>query len=385
VVYDVAIAGAGPSGAYAAYLLAKRGLRVLVLDRATFPREKVCGGGISNKTIQLLDFDISPVVQKRVVGAYLTYKNVDTVVKDLHDRSGICTIRRDFDSFILDHAVAEGATFRSGEDFEGATVRQDLVEVRTSAGSYRAKYLFGADGVFSQVRKHCFPQGLVTYAPSVEALVYVDKKVIEEYHERVLFDFGGMDRGYGWIFPKTDHLNAGVFSIFPSSSIKSSLRSFLAQYRSLQTYSRIEFLGHCIPLRNTQGYFQRDNIWLLGDAAGFAESFYGEGIYFALKSAVLAARALLETFDQPASRRYTKYVNRELTPDLKYSEINAKLFFSRPHFGFYHMVCNPHVNYYFSELIAGHVGHKECFYKTLVTMPYWLLSKKVPYESDLRL
>ena len=334
MLYDIAIVGAGPSGAFAAYLLAQRGLRVLLLDKAQFPRDKVCGGGISQKTIQLLDFDISPVVQKRVVGAYLTYQNVDTVVKDLDDHTGACTLRRDFDGLILDRAIAQGATFRPGANFEDVTPGSDVVDVHTSAGSYRARYLFGADGVFSQVRRHCFPPDLVRYAPCVEALVYVDEKVIEQYRDRVLFDFGGMENGYGWIFPKRDHLNAGVFSIFPSPNIKTALRTFLARYRSLQTYSRFTLLGHAIPLKNTKGQFQRENIWLLGDAAGFAESFYGEGIYFALKSATLAARAVTEAFDQPDSDEYTRYVNRDLTPDLKYSELNARLFFSRQHFGF---------------------------------------------------
>jgi geranylgeranyl reductase family protein len=384
VLYDVAIVGAGPAGAFAAYLLAQRGLRVLLLDKAQFPRDKVCGGGISQKTIQLLDFDIAPVVQKRVVGAYLTYQNVDTVVKDLDDHTGACTLRRDFDSFILDRAIAQGATFRSDANFEGVAVGSDVVDVRTSVGAYRARYLFGADGVFSQVRRHCFPPDLVRYAPCVEALVYVDEKIIAQYRDRVLFDFGGMENGYGWIFPKRDHLNAGVFSIFPSPNIKTALRAFLARYRSLQTYSSITLLGHAIPLKNTRGQFQRENIWLLGDAAGFAESFYGEGIYFALKSAALAARALTEAFDQPHSREYTRYVNRDLTPDLKYSELNARLFFLRQHFGFYRMVRDPQVSSNFAELITGGVSHRECFYKTLLTLPYWMLSRKMPYASGPR-
>jgi flavin-dependent dehydrogenase len=86
---DVLIVGAGSAGSFLAYLLARRGFTVTIIDKATFPRDKVCGGGLSNKTLELLpfDFDISPVVQQRVTGAFLTYQNRATVVKGRRLRS----------------------------------------------------------------------------------------------------------------------------------------------------------------------------------------------------------------------------------------------------------------------------------------------------------
>ncbi len=371
-MYDVAVVGAGPSGAYSAYLMAKQGMRVLLCDRAEFPREKTCGGGISQKTVDLLQFDISSVVERRLRGAWLTYRNRDTVVKDLGSRSGVAVLRARFDGLIIGKAREAGVEFRSSCSFEGARSKEDTVELATSAGTFRAKYLVGADGVFSRVRSSLFGRDVVTYAPAVEAWIFVPQSMIDRYEDRVLFDFGGMPGGYGWIFPKADHLNVGVFSIFGSADINADLRRFIGMYGSLGKYDAIEFRGHAIPLGNRKSWYQEGNVWLVGDAAGFAESFYGEGIYFGLRSAVIAAAAIRESFDRPRERVYTEMLKKEIVTDLRYSGLNARIFFSFQKFGFYRMVRRSYVNRLFAGLISGDVGHRECFYKTLATLPYWL-------------
>jgi geranylgeranyl reductase family protein len=380
---DVLIVGGGPAGSYLGYLLAKSGHRVLIIDKATFPREKVCGGGISHKTVELLEFDISPVVHRRMKGAFLTYQNNDTVIKDLDDRTGASVVRSEFDNYLLGKAIEAGAEFRGDTGFVDAHGSTQKLSVTTTTGVFEARYLAGADGVFSQVRAKTFGRDLVTYAPAVEALVYVSPDKLEQIGNRVLLDFGGMPRGYGWIFPKHDHLNVGVFSIYPTRSIQSDFRRFMSWYRILDQPLDVRYLGFSIPWKNTRQEFQRDNILLVGDAAGFAESFYGEGIYFALKSAVIAAKALSASFDRPRDNEFTRLVKAELHADLLYSELNARMFYPIQAFGFYRMVRSQHVNHYFSELIAGGVGHKECFYKTILTSPYWLFSTQLtPYSGD---
>ena len=102
MIYDILVVGAGPSGSYLAYLLSKNGFIVKIIDKEDFPRDKVCGGGISNKTVELLDFDISPVIQKNIAGAFLSYQNKNTIIKDLEGGSGVTVLRRDFDNFILE-------------------------------------------------------------------------------------------------------------------------------------------------------------------------------------------------------------------------------------------------------------------------------------------
>ena len=382
---DVLIVGAGPAGSFLGYLLARAGLSVTIIDKATFPRDKVCGGGLSNKTVELLPFDIGPVVQRRVTGAFLTYQNQDTVVKDMGERSGIAVLRSEFDHFLLQKAIEAGSRFHGNTAFVSVSKAGDHVTVTTGRGELTARYLVGADGVFSAVRQHVFGRDLVSYAPAVEALVSVTPDKAARIGNRVLFDFGGMPRGYGWIFPKVDHLNVGVFSIYPTESIKADLARFMRLYDILDSPVSVRQLGFAIPLKNRRRIFERDNVLLLGDAAGFAESFYGEGIYFALRSSLAAAEALSTAFDRPSDRAYSHLVETRIQPEMTYSAMNARMFFRAQRMAFYRMVRNEHINDYYAELIAGRVGHRECFYKTILTSPYWLFSRRLSPVSDATL
>jgi geranylgeranyl reductase family protein len=382
---DVLIVGAGPAGSFLGYLLARAGLRVTIIDQATFPRDKVCGGGLSNKTVELLPFNIGPVVQRRVTGAFLTYQNRDTVVKDMGERSGIAVLRSEFDHFLLQKAIEAGGRFHGNTALVSVNKTGDRVTVTTGRGEHTARYLVGADGVFSAVRQHVFGRDLVTYAPAVEALVAVTPDKAARIGNRVLFDFGGMPRGYGWIFPKADHLNVGVFSIYPTASIKAELARFMRLYDILDSPVSVRQLGFAIPLKNRRRTFERDNVLLLGDAAGFAESFYGEGIYFALKSSLAAAEALSIAFDRPSDRAYSHLVETRIQPEMTYSAMNARMFFRAQRMAFNRMVRNEHINDYYAELIAGRVGHRECFYKTILTSPYWLFSRRLSPVSDATL
>jgi flavin-dependent dehydrogenase len=330
----------------------------------------------------LLEFDIEPILERKIVGAYLTYQNKHVIVRDMEGRSGATILRKNFDYFIINKAISKGVQFFDGCSFVNYSKDDKCIIVNTTKGNFKTKYLIGADGVFSQVRKRTFGKNIIRYAPAMEALVYVDEHIINNFENRTLFDFGGIPKGYGWIFPKKDHLNVGVFSIFGSKDIKQDLIKFMRLYKSFENIQKVEFYGFCIPVENRLRLYEKDNVLLVGDAAGFAESFYGEGIYFAIKSAILASEAINNEFSGKLSNSYTKLVKNELINDLEYSRLNARLFYPLQKFGYYQMVRNKHVNYYFSEIIAGKVNYKECFYKTIITSPYWLFSQKYSYIED---
>jgi len=371
MLHDVTIVGAGPSGSYLAYLLAKEGLSVALLEKDRFPREKACGGGVSKKTMGIIEFDISPVVQRSITGAFLTFQNRDTVVKDLGEPGGVTVLRSEFDAFLLDRARERGVVFHDSCAFDRADRRGDVLEVRTSRSTIRSRYLIGADGVYSRVRNTLFGKKLVTYAPAFEALVDVSPDVRERFAGRVLFDFGGMKGGYGWIFPKRDHLNVGVFSVFRNGTISEELYRFISGYRCLEGARVIKEAGHAIPLRNVEKVYQKENVWLVGDAAGFAESLYGEGIYFSLRSALAASRAMIASFGNIRSRLYSETIEREMASELHYSRLSARAIFSFQKFCFYRLVRNRGVNDTFARLIAGGVTHKQAFFRTLLNAPLW--------------
>ena len=140
-----------------------------------------------------------------------------------------------------------------------------------------------------------------------------------------LFDLGGMWRGYGWIFPKSDHLNVGVYSPFGAKGLREELARFMGRYPVLSMARSVRYQGYAIPVHNRRGEFARGRVWLVGAAAGLAESVFGEGIYFALKSAAQAAQAFLEAGREPAGEHYERLLRRELLPELRASRQLARL------------------------------------------------------------
>jgi geranylgeranyl reductase family protein len=371
-VFDTLIVGAGPAGSYLGYLLAKRGRRVAIIDKRRFPRDKVCGGGISRKAIDLIDFDITPVVHRFIRGGFLTFQNRSTVVKDIDPPGAYTVVRSEFDQFLLDKACAVGARFFPDAAFEDVIQHERSVTVRSSAGDFESRLVCAADGVASTVRAKVFGKHIVRYVPSLEAIVHVNGSDMASFGDRAVFDFGAMPRGYGWIFPKRDHLNVGVYSPFGSQALRAHLDRFMACYRSLRQPTSIRYLAYVIPVRNNARRFQRGRVWLLGDAAGLAESVFGEGIYFALKSAAIAAQAVEEDAVFVRPLRYTKLLRQELLPELRASEWIGKALYSFQKFNFSHLVLNERVNHDFAALITGEVGYRRCIAVSALNIFSWL-------------
>ena len=371
------IVGAGPAGSFLAFLLARKGISVVLADKAIFPRDKVCGGGITNKTQELLlagGIDISPIIHRQLSGCFLSYRKRDTVVKRLGKRSGTTVLRSEFDHLLLTSARSEGADFREGCAFLDLEQHRDHVVALMSRGvAIQARYVIGADGAFSQVRRRLFGADSVECIPALEALVYSKREPELTYAATALFDFGAMPRGYAWVFPKKDHLNVGVFSPFGSRRIRKDLQCFINAYQTLRDHDRMELFGFCIPIRNRSQLFERDRVWLIGDAAGVAEAFYGEGIYHALRSAEEASAALERCLERPVPNLYTSRLKSAgILADLRYARLCAGLFYSFQRFGFYHLVHNPTINNLFAEVLAGRVRHRRCFYRTLALAPLWV-------------
>lgn len=377
--YDAIVVGAGPAGAHLAYLLARSGRHVALLDKARFPRDKVCGGGLSRKALALLDFDITRIAHRWVSGAFLTFQNRSAVVKDLGYAAGCMVLRRELDQALLDRACRAGADYFGETAFLDLREQREDVVVATSRGPLRGRRLFAADGVASAVRRKVFGRDLVEYVPVLEALVELPQPALAGFGERVVFDFGSMRNGYAWIFPKRDHLNVGVYAPFGGTALTRQLSAFLERYPALRQRRRLTTLGYAIPLRNRRDLFERGRVALLGDAAGLVECVFGEGIYFALKSATLAARAEIARARGEALG-YTQLLRRELLPELRAARLLAKGLYTFPEFAFRHLVCNDRINRLFAGLIAGDTGYRECLVKSLLAAPAWIMRHDPPQD-----
>jgi geranylgeranyl reductase family protein len=371
--YDAIVVGSGPAGAHLAYLLARTGRRVALLDRARFPRDKVCGGGVSRKSVAQLGLDLAPVVHRWLAGAYLTYRNGSVVAEDIAPAAGCTVVREEFDQLLLERARAAGAEFFAECAFLDAEPHGSGVVASTSRGKFIGHRLYGADGAGSSVRAKLFGRGVASYVPALEALVRVPDAERARFDDRAVFDFGAMPRGYGWIFPKRDHLNVGVYSPFGGNALRKHLDRFMDCYPALRRRQAVRYRGFAIAIGNPAGAFERGAAALVGDAAGLAEALFGEGIYFALKSATLAAEAQIAREADARAATYVQRLRRELLPELRAARWLARCAFSFPLFAFGHLVCNEEMRGLFAGLISGQTGYRECLRKVAIAAPAWLL------------
>src|SRR5271170_208354 len=151
--WDAIVVGAGPAGCAAAYDLALAGHEVLLLDRAEFPRQKACAGGLTLKAVKALRYSIEPVVRQHVSHMRVERDASRSIV--LRRRSPYCvmTVRQELDDYCFRQTIAAGATFQRIRAFTAITEDPSGVTMIADGQALKARFLVGADGVHSQVRQ----------------------------------------------------------------------------------------------------------------------------------------------------------------------------------------------------------------------------------------
>ncbi|HEY6140357.1 MAG TPA: geranylgeranyl reductase family protein [Thermoanaerobaculia bacterium] len=286
VDYDVIVVGAGPAGCAAAYDLVAAGQRVALLDRHQFPRTKACAGALTIKSLAALRFSVAPVVREvcfnLVVG--LRTETTRTFLSD--DPICAMTVRADLDAYVLEQTRARGAAFIQIGKISAIDVEPERVTLRTESGDITGKFLIGADGANSAVARltQDFPAGYSGFA--------IECHVDTREHYEMEFDFGVVPFGYGWIFPKRDHLNVGVYTNLPHKGVVTL--EGLRKYAQLKTGSSEvrHVVGHPIGLGGPAYRPHSLRTFLVGDAAGLVDPLLGEGIYYAIVSGQTAAAAI---------------------------------------------------------------------------------------------
>jgi geranylgeranyl reductase family protein len=286
VTYDVLVVGAGPAGCAAAYDLADAGKHVLVIDRRQFPRAKPCAGGVTIKALRRLRYSITPVVRHFCtdlsVGKRLEARQT------LRGSDPVCamTVRAELDDFCLRRTIERGAEFRVVAHTHRVVETEREVTVETSAGPLRARYLVGADGANSVVRRLLRPAfGPVARGLAIEAQVTLDDP------PPMAFDFGVAELGYGWLFPKGDHVNVGLYSSDPDRVGRAALAAYAQATLGTQKLEHV--VGHHIGLGGWGGRLATKRVVLVGDAAGLVDPLLAEGIHNAIASGQAAAAATL--------------------------------------------------------------------------------------------
>jgi geranylgeranyl reductase family protein len=284
--FDVLVVGAGPAGSATAHRLATAGLRVLVADRARFPRDKPCGGGLTTRAFQRCPVDPMPVVEERVDLVELRFRYRDAVVRKARAPVIWMTQRRRLDAFLLDAAREAGAQVREGAHVAhdgGVTVDGERVAVEV---------IVGADGANGQTAKALSLGGSIVHGVALEGNVPYSALPADRYRHRAVVELADIPGGYGWVFPKGDHVNVGVGAWAQEGP---HLREHLARVcaaHGLVPEQLENVRGHRLPLRRPGTSVAAERALLVGDAAGLIDPVSGDGMYECFVSADLAAAAI---------------------------------------------------------------------------------------------
>lgn len=360
--YEVIVVGSGPSGSTVAYELARRGVEVAILEREKLPRTKLCGGGITLKAAHLLPFDISPIVHCTVQRLILLYRGEERLVIEDGQPLLYTSMREEFDYFLAEKAAQEGAAVLEGQAVQEIQEEEGQYVIRTQSSRFRARIVVGADGANSLVARsqNLRSDPFLILALEGEA---PDQHLSSDLEaDTVLVDWGAIRNGYGWIFPKKQHTTIGVGA---PVGLASQLRRYYDAFirRSIQdprAFPRIK--GHHLPIRRVRTPIQRKRVVLVGDAAGLVEPFTGEGIYYAIRSAQIAAEEIIrvQTGKSPNFQEYEQRIDDELMPEIVTGQVLSGLFATFPRFSLSLFGHNQEIQGYFCRAIRGEVRLADC-------------------------
>lgn len=322
-MYDVIIAGAGPAGSITAYTCAKAGLNVLLLDKATFPREVPCGGGISVRSENVLRFagiELPPEqIEQELNGLQFMGPDQKPFLLRSSKTLGYTVKRSQFDHYLVKQAINVGTEFVDSCTLKQLDTQQNRVTVETEKGVFESHLLIGADGVTSTVgrlsglRKPLNPDRV---GIGLEVDVPISRKLWNNVLDPsvILFWFLNIPFGYFWVFPRKDSLSLGIGGMAKKMVAASKQLHRLARIFSnrhdLPPFSIPKIRGRMILALEYPVLETTNRILLVGDAAGLVDIFTGQGICYALESGVLAAKTVIRSV---RNKRFTQKMLSEYT------------------------------------------------------------------------
>jgi geranylgeranyl reductase family protein len=292
--FEAIVVGAGPAGSATAIHLVRGGARVLLVDKARFPRDKPCGGGLTLRAIRELPVSVDAVVEHIVdrIGFRLGYG--PRFERHGHGPLIKMTQRLRLDHHLLEHAATAGADVRDGVAVTDVAVDDRGASVCVNGERIRSDVLIGADGVNGRIRRGLGLGGSYVLAVALEGNVAHDVVGEDRYRGLAVLELGTIPGGYAWVFPKGDHVNVGVGGW---ESQGPSLRAHLAELcrqHGIPGDAVTSTRGHRLPLRRPGSVAARGRALLVGDAAGLVDPLSGDGMYEAFVSARLGSDAVID-------------------------------------------------------------------------------------------
>jgi geranylgeranyl reductase family protein len=291
--FDVLVVGAGPAGSATAIHLARTGASVLLVDKARFPRDKPCGGGLTGRALRHLPCAVDPVVEHVVDRLVVRADYERKIARSSDVRLIDMTQRRRLDLHLAEQAVAAGAEFRDGVAVTGIEIREDGAVARLDGLPVRAGFLVGADGANGVVAKAAGLGAGIVRGVALEGNVPWGELERSPYAGTAWVELGIVPGGYGWVFPKGDHANLGVGGWLAEGPNLRAHLDRLARAHRVAPSALESVRGHRLPMRKLGAPAASGRVLLVGDAAGLVDPLSGDGMYEAFVSARLAAEAII--------------------------------------------------------------------------------------------
>jgi geranylgeranyl reductase family protein len=311
--FDVLVVGAGPAGSATAIHLARGGARVLLADKARFPRDKPCGGGLTGRALRHAPCDVQPVVEHVVDRFVLRTRYGMRVVRASREPLVLMTQRRRLDLHLAEQAASAGAEFRDGVRVEELEIGDDGVSAVVGGSPVCSTFLIGADGANGVVARAAALGDGIVRGVALEGNVPWSSLDPEPYRKTAWVELGVVPGGYGWVFPKGDHANLGVGGWLDEGPRLRAHLDRLALAHELDPGVLTKVRGHRLPMRRLGAPAASGRVLLVGDAAGLVDPLSGDGMYEAFVSARLAAEAVLsgrpETYGAALSAALDRYAS----------------------------------------------------------------------------
>jgi geranylgeranyl reductase family protein len=358
IAEPVLIVGAGPAGATAALRLAQAGIAVRLIDRAVFPRNKPCGGGISMRVLPRFPYlkdALARISTHEISRLYLEGPAGESTIVCSETPAALMIRRVEFDALLVSLAVEAGVELVTGVDVVQAREERGRVVLTARDGRlFVSSTVIAADGVHSVVaRRLGLNKGWPSRSVALDMMEETPRTALRDVDPSTLWvaygfapqrwssgadGCGAAPEGYAYIFPKRDHVNIGigyVLSYFREQVARAPYelqRHFVDRLRArgvvVGNSVRENFTPFLIPVGGPLTRPGRGRVLLTGDAGGFVNGFTAEGIYYAMVTGELAAQTIVET---PAASDlegpYRRAVNREMGAELRDSVLLQRYLF----------------------------------------------------------